>query len=633
MNPTHPYSRVSIPALSAAVWLVAASATMAGEFHVSPRGHDANPGTADRPFATFTAARDAVRQWLANSADGDVIVHVRGGIYRVTEPIAFGPEDGGNEHRSVTWAAHGDEQPLLSGGKSITNWVANRDGTWSAKIPQVGDAPWRFRELFVNGQRRPRARHPNEGYARVVAAGADKRTTFSFNPADIPTAVTPDGLELVFLHDWSITRVAVKAIDRQSNVLTVRDPIGCDAPHYRIDHFEPNPRYFLENHPSLLDAAGEWFADEQRGIVTYKPMAGESIEQVEAVAPLAEGVIVVRGEAGRPVRRLRFRGLHVAHCRWDIPPGGYAEGQAAFHEPRGREDAAGHFLRGFMPAAVQFELAEDCRFELGSVRHVGGTGVWFGRQCRGNALVGSVIADVAGNGVMIGEDTSRQVEGRPWWTAAPDQAATGNAIENCLIERVGQLYYGAVGVWVGLANHTRIAHNEIRHTPYTGISIGWRWDPTPTPCHHNVVEYNHIHHVMQTLSDGGGIYTLGRQPGTILRGQHIHDVPVNLGRAESNGMFLDEGTTEILIEGNVIHHTARSPLRFHRAQKNVVRGNVLVLPADTPVVRYNSTDEAHIELIDNQTPSASDWDLKSAQSMIDKAGIEPEYRRSNTTGR
>jgi hypothetical protein len=33
----------------------------AATFTVSPRGNDANPGTADRPFATLERARDAVR--------------------------------------------------------------------------------------------------------------------------------------------------------------------------------------------------------------------------------------------------------------------------------------------------------------------------------------------------------------------------------------------------------------------------------------------------------------------------------------------------------------------------------------------------------------------------------------------
>ena len=63
-----------------------------------------------------------------------------------------------------------------------------------------------------------------------------------------------------------------------------------------------------------------------------------------------------------------------------------------------------------------------------------------------------------------------------------------------------------------------------RRVRYTGVSVGWMWNPTPTPCRANLVENNHIHHVMQILSDGGGIYTLGRQPGTVLRGNVIHDV-------------------------------------------------------------------------------------------------------------
>ena len=132
------------------------------------------------------------------------------------------------------------------------------------------------------------------------------------------------------------------------------------------------------------------------------------------------------------------------------------------------------------------------------------------------------------------------------------------------IERCGQQFYGAVAVWVGLAREMQISHNEIAWHPYTGVSLGWMWNPTPTPARENVVSRNHIHHVMQVLSDGGGIYTLGRQPGTKLLGNIIHDVPLNAGRAESNGMFLDEGSDQIEIAGNTIYGTARSPLQFSR---------------------------------------------------------------------
>jgi hypothetical protein len=111
---------------------------------------------------------------------------------------------------------------------------------------------------------------------------------------------------------------------------------------------------------------------------------------------------------------------------------------------------------------------------------------------------------------------------------------------------------------------------------------------------------------MQVLSDGGGIYTLGWQPGTALRGNWIHDVPLNAGRAESNGMFLDEGTTDIVIEGNLIHDTIRSPLRFHKAGKNLVRNNHLAVGERVPLVRYNATDAKNITLEANTTVGPAD---------------------------
>jgi hypothetical protein len=376
--------------------------------------------------------------------------------------------------------------------------------------------------------------------------------------------------------------------------------------------FEQHPRYYLENSAAFLDAPGEWHLDERRGVVSYRPRPGETIAAMEAVAPVARQLLVVRGdpESGRPVKNLRFIGLRFEHCAFPLPAGGYAGIQAAFHQYRGNE--GGDRRRTELTPAVLFELAESCRFADGGVAHGGGSGVGLGRACRNNALVGNGITDVAGNGVMVGENKQRQVDGKPWWQATPGQAASRNLIKNNLIERCGRVFYGAVGIWVGLANHTTIAHNEIRHHPYTGVSVGWMWNPTPTPCKANIVENNHIHHVMQILSDGGGIYTLGRQPGTVLRGNVIHDVPLNAGRAESNGMFLDEGTTDMVIENNVIYNIVRSPLRFHKATVNLVRRNVLVVGQGVPPVRYNATDPENIKLEENS---------------VQEAGLETPYRK------
>ena len=98
------------------------------------------------------------------------------------------------------------------------------------------------------------------------------------------------------------------------------------------------------------------------------------------------------------------------------------------------------------------------------------------------------------------------------------------------------------------------------------MSIGFRWNTTPSSQRECVVEYNHIHHVMQSMADGGGIYTLGLQPGSVIRGNLIHDI----GRSDyskigapNNGIVMDEGSTEFLVADNVIYNSPEGCVRFN----------------------------------------------------------------------
>jgi len=578
------------------------SSNRAADFYVSTSGNDANPGTKAKPFATLQRARDAVRKKIAAGLTADVLVHVRGGTYRLAEPVVFGPVDSGTEKHRVVYAAYPGERPIFSGGRVLKGWKPGPNGTRRVTIPEAKAGKWTFNELFVGGARRVRARHPSTGSVRVVKV-IDDRHSFQAKPGDLPEIKDLAGCELVLLHDWSISRTPIRSIDLKTHTLTTSQFIGGPAAFWRINGFERNPRYFLENAPELLDAPGEWYLDGKAGELTYLPMPGEKLADVEVVAPLATQLLAVRGTAGTLVRNLRFEGLTFEHCAWAPDGVRYAGGQACFHWARPPKKGWGWQA---VPAAVHLESARHCRFERCTVRNVGGCGVWFAKGSRHNALMGCRVRDVAGNGVMMGEPKAEKGEA----------LAGNNGVVNSVVERCGVTYYGAVGIWVGLSDRNAIVNNEIAHHPYTGVSVGWMWNPTPTPCAANVLQNNHIHHVMQVLSDGGGIYTLGRQPGTVLRENWIHDVPLNAGRAESNGMFLDEGTTEIVIEGNLIHGTARSPLRFHKAGKNLVRNNVMELGKGVPVVRYNATDSKNITLEGNKTVQAG----KAGAAELDSAG-------------
>ena len=579
----------------------------AADFHVATDGNDANPGTQQKPFATISRARDAVREKIAAGLQDDLTVEIHGGKYSITEPIAFGPEDGGAGQFEVTYAAASGEQPVITGGRVITGWKADADGTWSAVIPEVAAGKLNFRQLYVNSRRATRARYPNEGYLRVEKVGEDRRTNFQYKPGDLRAYDGVQQIELVFLHDWSITRVPLQSIDEATQTVKVVRQIGGPSSWAVMDWFEKKPRYYLENAAEFLDAPGEWFLDRDSGKLTYCPRPGEKIEEIEVVAPVAKQLLVVRGDpaSDRLVRHLNFVGLELEHAAW-FPPDNIYWGRQACTYWSPNTVASGRSHEEADPAAVQFDLTESCSFRNGKVSHAGASGIWLGRGCQRNLVLGTTVSDTGGNGIMVGEGQVRQVGDQPWWEVAPEQAAVGNLVLHNLVQHSGRDLFGAVGIWVGLAGKTTIMQNEVRHHPYTGVSIGWMWwnprsrpQPRKTPCEQTIVENNHIHHVMQTLSDGGGIYSLGSQPGSALRGNLIHDVSPNVGRAESNGMFLDQGTGQFVIENNVIYNVDRSPLRFHKGWENLVRKNVLEVKSGIPVVRYNDTLQERIVLEDN----------------------------------
>ncbi|HEV7280154.1 MAG TPA: right-handed parallel beta-helix repeat-containing protein [Pirellulaceae bacterium] len=591
-----------------------ASSSLRGEtitLHVSPSGNDRADGSAERPFATPHRALERLAEVAPGTRDAVLRIVFADGVHRLDRPIvltgAHLPADG-----SLTFAAADGAAPIISGGIDVAGWTDAGEGVWQAPLPDIfrqaneGQSRPLPRELFVGDARRPRARHPNEGFVRIDAALPDRRSGFTFVAGNLPQGWTGGG-ELVFLHDWSISRIDVKTVDHASRTLTVAHPIGSAAPHYAIDNFEAHPRYFVENHRAFFDAPGEWLIDEAAGKILYRPREGETREAFRATLPLTPSLFHAKGDDASPLKNVRLQGLSFEHCAWPLPVQGYAAGQATYHDDR--EQTRGGSMRRFVPCAVTFEQAEGCIVADCRIAHLGGGGVSFGSRSKGCRIQGCTIEDVSGNGVMIGEDSARRIDGDVWWTKAPEQAASKNVVTRCRIERCGQQFFGAVAVWVGIAAENEISHDLIARHPYTGVSVGWIWNPTPSPAAGNVVSDNHIHTVMQILGDGGGIYTLGRQPGSKLLRNVIHDVPLNAGRAESNGMFLDEGTDQTLVAENVIYGVAKSPLRFHKAFSVRVENNVLVTPnAQTPPIAYNATDPDTIEKVDNRVVVEREFD-------------------------
>ncbi|QGY47958.1 hypothetical protein GM418_31175 [Maribellus comscasis] len=568
----------------------------AQEIYVSPLGNDENEGTKIQPLASLSEAKEKAYKLIENGGFSDVTVFLENGNYQINSPVVFEPLQTTQSSFSIAFQAVTGSSPVISGGVRLSGWTKNAKGFWEAAVPKIEGKKLSPREFFIEGQRAKRSRFPNDGYLRVKQVGEDQRTNFFFEENDFPIPANVEDAELVFLHDWSISRNPILKIDGEENRLTTKDSIGAKDPDFfYIDHWEANPRYFLENAIEFIDENYEWcFVSKENKIIALFP-ENVNPNQIETVIPVSEGLLVFQGGNDSPVKNIHFNGITFCYSLWNIPEEGYCGVQACNFDPR--PDTLGWAV---VPAAISARWMENCSLKNCTVENMGGSGIWFGTACKNNVLYNVVVADVSGNGIMIGEGRDREVGSGKWWETAPEQVALNNTIENCLVTQSGAQYFGAVGIWCGLTAETKIKDNKIFDLPYSGISIGWMWSPQPTPCRDNVIDGNHIHHIMKILSDGGGIYMLGLQPGSKIINNHIHDVTVNAGRAESNGMFLDEGTTNVVVANNLIYNIAKSPLRFHRATTNLVKDNYLFCENENPPIRYNRTNEEDIEKVNNK---------------------------------
>jgi hypothetical protein len=584
------------------------------EIYVSPSGSDKASGELSDPIKSLKHAAELARM---RAGKVPVTIYLSDGIYRLTGPLELGPADGGTAKAPVKWKALPGENPVISGGTPVDNWVEENDGSWSASLPSGFQE--NFRSFYVNNKRAVRARFPDADYLRIDKAGEDNRTNFFFRKNDFPAVKDVTALELVFLHDWSITRIGVKSIDWKSNHLFVVDSIGSRLPFFKINGWEKQPRYYLENAIEFCDNPGEWFCDYNERKIYYWPLSGDNINETVGIIPVAEKLITINGYQEKHVEFIHFEGITFEHTEWQVPNKGYCGVQACMFDNRQKKIKRWSQL----PAAIELDIADNCTFIDCVVRHTGGSGIWIRENCSNCEISKSHIYDISGNGVNIGEGSDRLVNGVPWWESAPEHVSKNNSISHSLIEKCGKQFYGAVGIWGGLVSNTVIEFNEIRDLPYTGVSIGWMWSPISTPCSENTINANYIHHVMKILSDGGGIYCLGLQPNSRITNNLIHDVSVNAGRAESNGMFLDEGITDLAVENNIVYNIARSPLRFHKAFKNIVKNNVLVCGDEIPPIRYNSTKEENITKVDNIVYSqSSEADMEKIELIVKQRKVD-----------
>lgn len=522
--------------------------------YVSPSGDDAAEGTTVAgAVRTVERAFALVRQAPKGQP---VAVELRGGEYAITRPLVLGPEHSGTAANPVTVRPYGGETPRITGGRRLAGWTRHDEHIWKTEIEEAKAGGWRFTQLFVNGQRRPRARTPNEGFFRVAGFPDGGREVhyhtdcqrFEYRPGDInPDWTNREDIDVIVYHFWTDSHLPIESLDTDKHIVTFKHKAG---KVFTDDFTAGGARYIVENVFEALDQPGEWYLNRTTGVLYYRPRADETMDTVEVIAPVAGALVRVEGDAlgRRFAEHIRFEGLRFAYTNWFLPQGNSNDAQGS----------------SSVPAAVTLKGARHITFDGCAFNRLGTFAVELLDGCTDNRFSRNRIEDAAAGGFRISGGTE---------TGHPLLRTGGNVIADNVVGPYGQVYPSAVGILLMHTSGNTVTHNEIHHGYYTGISVGWRWGYQRSISRDNVIAYNHIHHIGQgLLSDMGGIYTLGVSPGTVLRGNRIHDIDAN--HYGGWGIYNDEGSSHILIEDNAVYDTKFAGYNIHYAKEITVRNNI-----------------------------------------------------------
>lgn len=519
------------------------------------------------PQGEINTVQKAVEE--ARKLSGAVEILVRDGCYHLSDPLILEAQDSDR-----SWIAAPGETVVFSGGEQIDCWKEcsiHGRRAWRAELA-AGRA---YRGLWADGQRRERATFPKQGYYRIAGVcGHTPKTmmddgprTVSFSPGDLQEFYNPDDVEILALEWWNESHLRIESLDLQQHTMTfhrppVRDMLGEDSrfARYRICNVRE----------ALLDP-GDWYYDRKTGELWYLPHAEETIGKTEIVISDFPEIMVLRGTREHPVRNVCFERISFHHNGWEQKRGMADSHQAAIH----------------VPGAIRLEHAGKCVFYRCEIAHTTTYGLEIGEGCSECIAAGCRIHDLGAGGIKILHELDPRKKTGTGEARNPRMNAT---VVDCELCDGGHDFPSCCGLLIGNSAGNIIRNNEIHHFTYTGISFGWIWgfQMAPSRAAANRIEYNHIHHINDgVLSDNGAIYSLGRQPGSQIVGNRIHDIGCYF--YGGGGIYPDQGSCGVLCTENSVCAVSGSAFSVHFARFLTTRNNLFSAEKCAPI-RFGRAD-------------------------------------------
>ncbi len=535
---------------------------------VSVDGDDSNDGTIEKPLKTLNGAKEKLKAMSVEETES-ITVWFREGTYTFYDTLSFDENDRGN----VLYRSYPNEEVVFSGSKEIGgNWETtkiNGVDAFVTDMPVKSDDDY-FRSLFKDGKRLARPNYPKSDLLKVADPKTDEAVipetdpdffthsvVFYANKADMITFSNPADIDVKVMHFWCDEILPVNSIDTASGRIETRKPSSMTI---RVDD-----NYVLENVKEALSVAGEWYLDRNEGKLYYIPEDGDTPENTVLYAGVTEQFITITN-----VENISFQGIDFENTDWQhVGKDGAFYGKV-FDEShplyKNIEYSAVHPQAAFeTPASILISASKginftDCRFE-----NISYSAVKFQKASQDCNITSCFFNEIGGNAIFIHGEF-----------VVP--ASTRNInVTDCHIGYYGRIFNNAIGILLTHAIDCDLTNNEIHDGWYTGISVGWNWGYTDNPTNNINISNNLIYNIGNGwLSDMGGIYTLGIQPDTVISGNIIHNVGCDEGSYGYGGwgIYLDEGSSGILVEKNLVFDCSSQTFHQHYGKDNMIKNNI-----------------------------------------------------------
>lgn len=583
-------------------------------------------GEGANAFSRIEQALDAARM---ERRDGDIVIKIRG-RYQVDAPVVIHSEMANVNGYALR--IEGEDGAVISGGRIIANFEQWKKNIYRAHVPQVEYT----RHLFIDSQpaRRPHTEvrkpyswekletteyefygeHRDYDLRRYERGELSEYKAIATTDVRVLSWRNPRDIELVFETGWTH---CIVPIDQTCVALDGRALIIPRQPAFRICQLKDGvqigatPNYYENVFELLGEKPNEWYFDRAERMLYVALAEGDLPQNHEIVIPMVEQLLCVEGNPNEKPCNLTIRNIAFRHSTYLRPQRyGHPEIQANVLVS---EDAVRCRLEGrtslegyeITPSAVQVRgwrgvTFENCRFEM-----LGSGALDISRGAEDVCVRNCEFTQLAGSAMQIAEFSLASAH-----PSNPNEIVRKVDVCNNYIHHTGFDYKGSAGILVGYAQDITIAHNDICYVPYSAVSVGWGWaiadmtmdDRTnhrvedafprwkePSVCKRNRVMYNHIHHAMMLLNDGGAVYTLGYMEGSAIIGNLIHESAGFHGdgfdkfcmngiqqeeiydpasgpfwklQGVPGGIYMDEGSAGIEVCDNVLYDIA-IPLFYH----------------------------------------------------------------------